>query len=405
MAETDTSTSTSTVPIFHSTSNNDMNHSSATPLPAQTLQLPKGQRPKLEHGTMGRLSVIGDGMNFDIPSNMGTSEHVMQTHGMTSWRMKVLHIIHSKAVEYTLASLLFLDILLLFSELLLLSYYPHCTLVIRDAISCCSSTGSSTNNNNNTFDALENESNSSNVSNSTHEAARHFFFRLLESALNSSTVLEGHAAGSSEEHLHEEICDYPSMVEDMSYPAGCDEHRHSGVHVVEEVLFYLTILILSIFMVELNCAMLALTPSIFFRQFFFALDYFIITVSLVLEITFHALSDTLYQSLSGLLVIFRIWRFVRIGHGIVELTNEAAHREYDKLVVYTKELRTIILQSPNHIVTLPSNFPEMDLFFTNYEQVHDKAEADEGPISAASKATSLDDKVRLSTVPEIEPSE
>ena len=333
-------------------------------------------RPKLERGIMGRLSILGDGMNFDIPSNMGTTEHVLQTHGKTSWRMQVLHVIHSKRVEYTLAALLFLDILLLFAELLLLSYFPHCTLVIRDAISCCSG-GSNT-----TLDALENEGGSSNGT--SHDVARQFFFRVLESAVNNSTSSEGHA--SSEEH-HEEICEYPSVIEDVSYPAGCDEHRYSGVHVTEEVLFYMTIVILAIFMIELNCAMIALTPSIFFRQFFFALDYFIITVSLVLEITFHVLSDELYQSLSGLLVIFRIWRFIRIGHGIVELTNEAAHREYDKLVVYTKELRTIILQSPNHIVTLPTDHPEMDLFFTNYDQIHDKASMEEPA-------------VRLSSIPE-----
>jgi hypothetical protein len=67
------------------------------------------------------------------------------------------------------------------------------------------------------------------------------------------------------------------------------------------------------------------------------------------------------------------------------LTNEAAHREYDKLVVYTKELRTIILQSPNNIVALPTNYPEMDIFFTNYDQVHDedKASTVEGPTTAA----------------------
>jgi hypothetical protein len=333
-------------------------------------------RPTLERGTMGRLSIIGDGMNFDIPSNMGTKEHVLLTHGESSWRMKVLHVIHSKKVEYTLAALLFLDIILLFAELLLLSYFPHCTLVIRDAISCCS--GSS----NSTFDALNNES--SNNTSAHDTSARQFFFRVLESALNSS---------SSSEENHEEICEYPSVIQDVSYPAGCDENRYSGVHIVEELLFYMTIFILSIFMIELNCAMVALTPSIFFRQFFFALDYFIIVVSLALEITFHALSDELYQSLSGILVIFRIWRFIRIGHGIVELTNEAAHREYEKLVVYTKELRTIILQSPNNIVTLPTDHPELDLFFTSYDQVHDKISV-EGPSTAASTRTAHDDDVR-----------
>jgi hypothetical protein len=109
--------------------------------------------------------------------------------------------------------------------------------------------------------------------------------------------------------------------------------------------------------------MIALTPGIFFRQFFFALDYVIITVSLVLEITFHVLGDDLYQSLSGLLVIIRIWRFVRIGHGIVELTNEAAHSEYNQLLVYTKELRALLTENS---MQLPDH-PELEHFFDEPE--------------------------------------
>jgi hypothetical protein len=116
------------------------------------------------------------------------------------------------------------------------------------------------------------------------------------------------------------------------------------------------------------------------------------------------LEDDLYQSLSSVLVVFRIWRFIRIGHGIVELTNEAAHREYDKLVVYTNELRTVILQSPNGIVTLPTKYPEMDVFFTNYGQVHEAMVVAEGPTTHPSTATERQEEMRLSSVPEVEES-
>ena len=353
--------------------------------------VPPPPRPTLEHGTMGRLSLMGDGMNFDIPSNMGAKEHVLNTHGSTSWRMQVLHVLHSERVEYALAALLFLDILLLFGELLLLSYFPHCSLVIRDAISCCSGSGSNS--------TLEAATEGGESINGTHDAARHLW-RFLESAVTHSSSSE-HGSEASHE---EEICEHPSMIEDVSYPAGCDEHRHSGVHVTEEVIFYLTLFILTVFFIELNLSMVALSPSIFFRQFFYALDYFVITVSLVLEITFHLLEDDIYQSLSGLLVIFRVWRFIRIGHGIVELTNEAAHREYDKMVVYTNELRTIILQSPNRSVTLPTNYPEMDLFFTNYNKAHDILSVAQSPTTDPSAATERQEEVRLSIVPEVEES-
>lgn len=87
---------------------------------------------------------------------------------------------------------------------------------------------------------------------------------------------------------------------------------------------------------------MALTPCIFFRQFFFLLDYFIISVSLALEITFHVFKSYIYSTLAGLLVLIRLWRFVRVAHGIAEVTNEMAHKEYDGLVEYTGQLEELL---------------------------------------------------------------
>ena len=122
------------------------------------------------------------------------------------------------------------------------------------------------------------------------------------------------------------------------YPAGCDEDKWHTIHAIEQAFFYTTIVILSLFFIELNLGMIALTPCIFFRQFFFLLDYVIIAMSLALEITFHVLDEYVYSTMAGLLVLVRVWRFVRIGHGIVELTAEAAHKEYEGLLTYTEEL-------------------------------------------------------------------
>jgi hypothetical protein len=269
-----------------------------------------------------QLSELGDGMNFRIPTTVGVSEHVQTTHPQYSWQYRTLHFLHSPTMQYAFAGLLLLDILVLFGELLVLSYFPHCSVIVRDAVSCCYDNNNSdhTNDNNN----------------------------------NNETILQ-----REENPNHKaELCRYPS-VPNSTYSAGCDEDRYHGVHLTEMTFFYMTISILSIFMIELTISMIALTPAIFFRQFFFALDFIIISVSLILEITFHVLGDDLYQSLSGLLVVIRIWRFIRIGHGIVELTNEAAHKEDHHLMEYTKELRAIILQ---HNLPLPDH-PEMESFF------------------------------------------
>lgn len=67
-------------------------------------------------------------------------------------------------------------------------------------------------------------------------------------------------------------------------------------------------------------------------------------------VTFHFLDDAIYQSAAGLLVIFRLWRFVRIGHAIVEVTNQKAHEEYNGLLAYTEALEHLLQQ---HAIPVP----------------------------------------------------
>ena len=254
--------------------------------------------PMLTRTQGGRLSTKM--MNFGIPTNQATHDHAYEEHGKDSWRFKTLQFIHSSKVQILLMALLFCDVIILFIELLFVAQYPHCSVIERDAISCCPA------------------SNATIESEATHVRR---WMRFLE---------------KSKEGEHD-YCDLGH--EALSYPATCDPHKWSGVHTAEDVLFAFTTAILSIFMIELTAAMVALTPQVFFRQFFFLLDFVIISVSLALEVFFHAMGDEIYQYVAGLLVIARIWRFVRIGHGIVELTNEMAHREYSDLLAYTEELQ------------------------------------------------------------------
>ena len=68
-----------------------------------------------------------------------------------------------------------------------------------------------------------------------------------------------------------------------------------------------------IFLIENLVEMAALGISTFFKQIFLAMDFIVVLVSLILELTFHLKHAELAQ-LVGILVMFRIWRFVRIGH-------------------------------------------------------------------------------------------
>ena len=61
-----------------------------------------------------------------------------------------------------------------------------------------------------------------------------------------------------------------------------------------------------------------------------------------MELTFHFANQDALQAYIGLLIIFRIWRFVRIGHGLVEITAEMTHKQYVTLLEYTEELEEIV---------------------------------------------------------------
>eukprot|EP00977_Amphora_coffeiformis_P011683 scaffold2820_cov160-Amphora_coffeaeformis.AAC.5 len=259
-------------------------------------------------------------LNWGIPANHQATLHAQNEKGDESWQFQLLKRLHGRRMQILLAALLLLDVFILFCELALLTLYPSCHLVERDAISCCP--------------VMEDDSNIDTDVNAHHE-------RWLASAQEeeSSTTHDNHhyscAAGLS------------AMP---SYEATCDAHKWERVHHAETALVSFTLTILTVFFIELTLTMIALHPAIFFRQVFYALDYFIVTVSLVLEITFYTLGDEILASLIGLVILGRIWRFVRIGHGILELAEDMAHERENELLVYAEELETLLTL---HKVPLP----------------------------------------------------
>ena len=254
----------------------------------------------MEHGG---ISTNGS-LNFGIPSKQGAQDFVEQYHGKQSWRMKILEFLHKPAVSWTLMGLLLLDVVILFVELFLLTHYPLCVTIERDCISCCPS-------------EVAND-------NETEHVAERFL------------------AGDVEGH-HSNVCE---VGLEASYgTGGCDVHKWQTIHNVETGLYAVTITILATFFVELTMEMIALRPGIFFRQFFFALDYTIVTVSLILELSLHAVDDERLAAFLGLLIFARIWRFVRIGHGIVEVTSEYTHQKYELILEYTVALEEAATKS------------------------------------------------------------
>jgi hypothetical protein len=215
---------------------------------------------------------------FQIPTNKDERAHVHSFHGPTSWRAKVLRFLHRPSVEFTLMGLLMLDVIILFVELFIFAEFPSCTIVERDAISCCP------------MSSGENHSE-----------------RWLASE-------------------HYDLCEEGSEGE---YPATCDEHKYPGVHTTEVLLRSITFIILSIFMVELLLLIAACGIRKFMSHLFYVVDLVIVSVSLALEIVVIMLDESQLELAVGLLILTRVWRFVRIGHGLIATTHELTAKEQE----------------------------------------------------------------------------
>jgi len=121
-------------------------------------------------------------------------------------------------------------------------------------------------------------------------------------------------------------------------PAGCDPHKHHDLHWMHEALGGTTIAILSLFMLELFILIITLGPMKFFSNILHVLELLVVSISMILEL----LPTSFATSLGGLIVIGRLWRFVRISHGIFETTHELTSAEFSDLEHYTHALEELM---------------------------------------------------------------
>ena len=142
--------------------------------------------------------------SFAIPSCEEENHRVKVRWGEETWQYKTLRFINSTPVQRFLIALLLLDVLILFAELAIDVHVPSCTIIVRDAISCCPSDGDVTTN----------------------------------------SFYQGGGGGYGES-----VCAEPLLATDNT--AGCDSHKWHGAHVAHEILFWITIAILSLFQSEL----------------------------------------------------------------------------------------------------------------------------------------------------------
>ena len=122
------------------------------------------------------------------------------------------------------------------------------------------------------------------------------------------------------EYLESEVDDYEGVVDSCqqeilnSTSAGigaCDpddvgDEYYERAH---RFVFWISIVMLSILLCE-SFLLFVAKPARFFSDKGRMLDFLVVAVSLTLELVFKG------SSVGGLVVAIRLWRFVRIGHGV-----------------------------------------------------------------------------------------
>lgn len=216
------------------------------------------------------------------------AERLHRRRGVNSWQARLLASLQSKLLQRMLTILLVTDIVCIVGELFLDAEFPPCVYVVRDAVSCCSS---------------------------------------------SHRQLGGGGGG------HHAQCTAPLHAE-PSAPAFCDIHKYDGAHTLHDMLFSISVTVLSCFQAELLLLSTAL-GSLFFRNPLYLLDSVVIASSLTLELWLHALGPAKLtdEDLSSFLVVGRLWRFLRIGHGIYATSHKSSEGKMVKMATQLKQLQ------------------------------------------------------------------
>ena len=215
---------------------------------------------------------------------------VLKRRGINSWQARLVRFIQSHSVQKALLVLLLLDVLCVFIELFIDAEYPSCSFVVRDGVSCC-------------------------PSNQTDD---HHGGRVLESSSG-----------------HHGSC--PSSLVQMG-AAGCDEHKWHGAHSLHKALGAISLIILIGFAVELF-GLLAAMGKHFFRNPLYTLDFFVVGIAIVVDVIILSKDSAPEAGLVELIIIARVWRFVRIIHGIYATTHETDLHELEKVMENRKTLK------------------------------------------------------------------
>jgi len=256
-------------------------------------------------------------------------EYLIHRWGHHSIRAKTAHFWHGHEVQLILIALLLIDVIIVFVELFVDAEFPMCSMIQRDAVNCCPACLSGRMMAEvDEFGGVARMLSASGSGSSMGSGSGSASGSGSSMGLDSGSGSGGHG-----------ICD-PHYVPFNDGTVGCDPHLYPGVHVLHEILFYISVFILAVFEVELF-SLLAVLDVRFFLNPFFTVDLIVVTLSLVLEISLYSIqSSTSSSSIDAtqFLIIMRVWRMARVGHGIAASSYELADKKLHALEVALREL-------------------------------------------------------------------
>ena len=230
--------------------------------------------------------------------------------------------------------------MVIFAELFLEGTYPVCSIILRDAISCCAASG---------YDAISQGGGhgSDGYGHGSHDAHR-------------ALSLHAHDVG------HAPTCE-AGLIAQPDNGVYCDPHAHAWVHQLETWFSLVTVFVLAVFEAELLGLLCAL-DGLFFRSALHIFDLVVISLSLVLQLYIYvvrwrgATSDLLMggdgdpeakailpDDIQGLILFSRCWRFVRVGHGISTSITDMVRSKQVELHSTVEELKSSLRQVESEI--------------------------------------------------------
>ena len=199
------------------------------------------------------------------------------------------------------------------------------------------------------------------------------FIDYIDIVVNTVPKTMQHSSEISQNHNHNhneielKTNNHSSLSSSSSHQHQHGEHRflHPSIHeafeLMEEFFKYLSLIILTLFMIELVLK-LTFIPRIFLKHKLEIMDAFVVVISFVVAISLVRVKHVIH-SFSGLLTILRLWRITEIVNNVLVLNqqkNEIKMEELNKRIESYKKCNEQLSSELNELKFKYNNIVSLD---------------------------------------------